>query len=210
MSERAFPVRTLLFVSLAVNLLAIGGIAGAFLSGARLQQPAPEPEPTALVERLPGPRAFMAALPPETRVKMRQELAASWRESRETRQAAAQARRDAFEVVEAQPFDAARVKEAFARMRAADQATLGVFHDNLIDVFAGMEEGERRMAIEALRSATPARRASVLPDGEVAPAAGGAIVPGDGTLREKMRERWRERRQQRLQQQPQQAAPATP
>ena len=32
---------------------------------------------------------------------------------------AAQARRDAFEVVEAQPFDAARVKEAFARMRAA-------------------------------------------------------------------------------------------
>jgi uncharacterized membrane protein len=209
MSERVFPMRTLLFVSLAVNLLAIGGIAGAFLSGARLQQPAPEPEPTTLVERLPGPRAFLAALPPETRVKMRQELAASWRESRETRQAAAQARRDAFAIVEQQPFDPARVKAAFAQMRAADQATLGVFHDNIIDVFANMEEGERRVAIEALRNATPARRASVLPDGEgAAPADGGAIVPGDGTLREKMRERWRERRQQRLQEQ--QQAPATP
>jgi hypothetical protein len=48
-----------------------------------------------------------------------------------------------------------------------------------------------------------------LPNGEAAPAAaGGAIVPGDGTLREKMRERWRERRQQRLQEQ--QQTPAAP
>lgn len=209
MSERAFPVRTLLFVSLAVNLLAIGGIAGAFLSGARLQQPAPEPEPTALVERLPGPRAFMAALPPEARVKIRQDLATSWRESREQRQAAAQARRDAFAVIGEQPFDAARVKAAFEEMRAADQAALGVFHDNIIDTFANLSNEERTAAIEALRAATPARRANALPDGEMGPAAGGAIVPGDGTLREKMRERWRERRQQRLQEQ-QQSAPATP
>jgi uncharacterized membrane protein len=209
MSERPFPVRTLLFVSLAVNLLAIGGIAGAFLSGARLRQPAPAPEQTTLIDRLPGPRAFLATLPQETRVKIRQELAASWRQSREARQAAAQARRDAFAAVSEQPYDAARVKAAFAQMRAADQAALGVFHDNIIDAFGNLSDEERNAAIEALRNATPARRANALPNGEAAPAAaGGAIVPGDGTLREKMRERWRERRQQRLQEQ--QQTPAAP
>ena len=208
MSERPFPVRTLLFVSLAVNLLTIGGIAGAFVSGARLQQPTPEPVQTELLQRLPGPRAFFAALPDEARMKMRQELAASWRESREARQASAQARRDAFAVAAAEPYDAARVKAAFASMREADQAALGLFHDNIIDAFGSLSVEERATAIEALRSSTPLRRAGAAPNGEDV-LGDGALAPGDGSLRERLRERWRERRQQRLQEQ-QQPAPATP
>ncbi|UPT61554.1 MAG: hypothetical protein M0D54_14205 [Hyphomonadaceae bacterium JAD_PAG50586_4] len=70
MSEQRFPWRTLLFVSVAVNLLVIGGIAGALASGVRVQRDNPE----AIVARMPGPRAFMAALPAETRVKVRAEL----------------------------------------------------------------------------------------------------------------------------------------
>ncbi|HVK80360.1 MAG TPA: periplasmic heavy metal sensor, partial [Verrucomicrobiae bacterium] len=127
MSEQRFPWRTLLFVSAAINLLVIGGIAGALASGARIERDDPE----AIVARMPAPRAFMAALPPETRVKIRAELVNSWVETREARVEARNARRDAFAAAGAEPFDAAAVKAAFARMRTADQAAIGVFHDNM-------------------------------------------------------------------------------
>jgi uncharacterized membrane protein len=37
MSESRFPWRTLLFISLAVNLLVIGAVAGAVVSGVRVR-----------------------------------------------------------------------------------------------------------------------------------------------------------------------------
>lgn len=154
MSERRFPWRSLLFVSAAVNLLVLGAVVGALGAGVRIQREAPE----ALVERIPGPRAFLTALPPETRAKVRQDLARSWVDSRTVRQAALQARRDAFAAAAVEPYDAARVRAAFARLRTADQAALGVFHDNIADAFAELSLEERRAALEALRRAPPARR----------------------------------------------------
>src|SRR4051794_14820628 len=115
MSERAFPWRTLLFASVAVNLLIAGAAIGAYTSRVRLERPV-----SPVAGRLAGPRAMMAALPQETRVKVRDELARTWTETLALRQQAAQARRDAFDTAAADPFDAARVRAAFAHVRESD------------------------------------------------------------------------------------------
>lgn len=199
MSESRFPWRTLLFISVAFNLLIVGAVAGAFGAGVRLQRENPQ----AVVDRLPGVRAFMAALPAEARVKVRQELVASWQESRDLRRAAGQARRDAFAAAATEPYDVARVRAAFARLRAADQAAIGVFHDNVADAFGAMTPEERRSALEALRTAAPARREAI-----AAPAAEEGVAAPAGERpalermtpqerRERFRERMRERREQR-------------
>jgi len=200
MNQSSFPTRTVLFISLALNLLIIGGVAGAWGAGVRLQR---ETETRAVVERMPGPRAFLRALPPEARELMRDELAESWGESREARQAAIQARRDAFAAVGAEPYDGARVRAAFERLRAADQAAIAVFHDNVIEAFGELSPEQRREALEALRNAAPAARESAgLPEDRAAP--GGALTPEQRqTLQERgeqRRERWRARREQRQQQ----------
>lgn len=199
----SFPWRTALLVSAGLNLLLIGGAAGAFGAGVRLQRPE---EPQAVVERLPGPRAFIRALPEPTQTKIREDMASSWVQSRERRQAALQARRDAFAVMAAEPYNAANVKAAFERLRQADQSAIGVFHDNIADAFATLSPEERRAALEALRRAAPARRDAVLPGDE-----GGVerpvLTPEE---RAERRERWRERRQARRdarQQQDQQPPP---
>lgn len=191
-----FPWRTLLFASVALNLLGVGAVAGALGAGVRVERQTPG----AVVDRMPGPRAFLAALPAETRAKMREELADSWVESREARRAAVQARREAFAVAATEPYDAARVREAFARLRAADQAAIGVFHDNVAEAFGALSPEERREALQALRRAAPARHRSAAPSGgdaAVAPANGEAGRPS--TLEER-RERRRERRRQRREQ----------
>lgn len=193
MSEQRFPWRTLLLVSVAVNLLVVGAVAGAYGAGVRLERQAPG----AVVDRMPGPRAFMGALPEAQRAQVRAELVASWGESRELRRAAVQARRDAFDAASAEPYDAERVRAAFARLRAADQAAIGVFHDNIVDAFGKMTPEERRGALEALRQAAPATRqnAGQIGEGEIAPAEGGVVR--DRPSMEERREAWRERRRQR-------------
>ena len=201
MSDTRFPWRTLLFVSLALNVLLIGAAGGAWLSGARVER---EPSDAAVVERLPGPRAFLRALPPETRAVMRDELADSWRESRETRQAAVQARRDAFAAVAEEPYDAARVRAAFERLRAADQAAIAVFHDKVIEVLGEVTPEQRREVLEALRNAAPASRQNGIAPVEEG-AAPAALTPEQRQTmqerRQERRERWRQRREERMQQQ---------
>jgi len=201
MSESRFPWRTLLFISLAVNLLVIGAVVGAVAAGVRVQRENPE----ALVARMPGVRAFMTAIPAEARPAVRRELVRSWQESRDARQAAIQARRDAFAVTTEEPFDAVRVRAAFARLREADQAAIGVFHDNMIDAFATLTPEQRQSTIEALRAAAPASRPSLMPTEDGATGAP-AIAPGlreqreplsRDERRERLRERLRERREQR-------------
>ncbi|MEZ6022873.1 MAG: periplasmic heavy metal sensor [Hyphomonadaceae bacterium] len=113
MSESKFPWRTLLFVSLAVNLLVIGAVAGAMGAGVRLQRQAPD----VVVTRMAGPRAFLNALPEEMRPRMRQALAESWVETREARRAAAEARRQAYIAAASEPYDAARPRSVRAGAR---------------------------------------------------------------------------------------------
>ena len=198
MSERTFPWRTLLFVSVAINLLIAGTAIGAYSSGVRLERPA---SPTAT--RSPGPRAMMASLPQETRAKVRDQVARTWAETRTLRQNAVQARRDAFDAAATEPFDAARVRAAFARVRTSDDAALAEFHNNMIDAFAQMTPDERQRAIIALRGAGPIRRAaireSVAPRVADDPAQQDALTPRQ-RFREAVRERIQERREQRREQ----------
>jgi uncharacterized membrane protein len=188
-----FPWRTLLFLSVALNLLAIGAVAGAWGAGVRLQREVGD----AVVARMPGPRAFLRALPPETREIMRRELADSWTESRELRRAALQARREAFETASTEPYDAERVRAAFARLREADQRAIAVFHDNVADAFARLTPEQRREAMEALARAAPARRQSVAPGDDVSEGAAPAQDDATATERQKMRDLLRERRRER-------------
>lgn len=200
MSDRPFPWRTLLFVSVAINLLVAGAAIGALGAGVRLERRSP----AAVVERLPGPRAFVESLPPSAQAPVREQLAESWVDSRDVRQAALEARRDAFAVASQEPYDVARVRAAFARMRAADQAAVGVFHDQMAQTFANMTPAERREALAALRRAPAAvRRTDANGDATAAP--GEQTPQGDGaqgqSLREQrrqaIRERMRERRERR-------------
>lgn len=200
MSESRFPWRTLLFVSVALNLLVIGGVAGAFGAGVRLERGESE---EAAVERMPAPRAFLRALPPETRAAMRQELAKSWQTSRETRQAAAQARRDAYAALAQEPYDATQVRAAFARLRAADETAIGAFHDNMIAAFGELTPEQRREAVAALRGAgRGARQGAAAPDRDAVDPA--ALSPEQRQdvqeRRQERRERWRERREERMRQ----------
>src|SRR5689334_12034405 len=119
MSERTFPWRTLLFLSVAINLLIAGTAIGGYAAGVRLERVA-----SASAGRLPGPRAMMAALPQETRAKVRDQVARTWDETRALRQQAVQARRDAFDAAASEPFDPVRVRAAFARVRSSDDAAL--------------------------------------------------------------------------------------
>lgn len=201
-----FPWRTTLFISLALNLLVIGAVAGAYGAGVRLQRDNPQ----AVVDRMPGPRAFMAALPPAARLKVRAELVRSWDQSRQLREQAGQARRDAFAAAAAEPYDAARVRAAFAHLRAADQAAIGVFHDNVIAAFGEMTPEERHQALDALRTATPATRPALAPGQRATDAPLPPMMERRIERRERIREAIRERRQQRQQQQQPAPAPSAP
>jgi uncharacterized membrane protein len=169
--------------------LIIGAVAGAFGAGVRVErQTGNAPFPT--------PRALIAALPQDTRAMVRTELARSWAETRALRQQAGQARREAFDAASAEPFDVERVRAAFARVRAADDAALATFHDNMIATLARMTPEERRRAIAAMRGAAPSRRQAL------APAAADQSQPFDPSARATPRQRFRaairERRRERM------------
>jgi uncharacterized membrane protein len=198
MSDKPFPWRTLLFISVAFNLIVVGAVAGAYGAGVRVQRDAPE----AAVTRMPGARAFIVAMPTEaTRQTMRGKLAESWVESRAARTAASQARREAFDAAAAEPYDVERVRAAFARLREADQAAIGVIHDDIVEAFGQLTPAERRAAIDALRRARPARRAALAPAGDQAGEAVAPVRERWQERREEIRERRRARREERRQQQ---------
>ncbi len=198
MSESKFPWRTLLFVSLAFNLLIMGAALGALGAGVRLQRASAE----AVVDRMPGPRAFMAALPAETRVKVREELTRSWVESRELRRSARDARREAFAAMSVEPYDVEHVRDAFARQREADQAAIAVFHNNVVEAFGALTPEERREALDSLRRAAPPRErgAPAVEDGVDQPAPLNEETRME--RRERLREALRERRRARQEAQP--------
>jgi uncharacterized membrane protein len=151
----SFPFRTLMFVSLAANLLIAGAVIGGSAAGLRLER---APTRNAVVERLPGPRAFMQALAPDAREKMRAELTQAVPETRQAREAARQARIDVYNAVRQEPYDPERVRAAFAHMREADAAVLAIFHDHVARAFAQLTPDQRSAALDALRNAQPAQQ----------------------------------------------------
>lgn len=198
----SFPWRTALFISLALNLIVVSAVVGAYLSGARLARPGE----TQAVQRLAGQRAFMRALPPEVRASLREDLVREGMDLRDERAAARQARVELFNAARAEPYDPARVRAAFAAVRAADGVLVENFHDTLSESFGRISAADRAAALDALAQQYPrGDRPPIERQGVEEGAAPGAPVVDEQTRRERrerMRERMRERREQRLQQTP--------
>jgi len=151
-----FPWRTALFLSLALNLVVISAVVGAVASGARLERPlqqAPAAGPAAVT-----PRAFMQALPPESRRIMRRALTGAAVDLREQRAAARAARLELYEASRAEPYDVERVRAAFAATRAADAAIISRLHDTVADALGRIDAEDRRVAVDAMAERASQRR----------------------------------------------------
>lgn len=142
-----FPWRTALFVSLALNLVAVSAVVGAFASGARLERPGHHGGGLARQMR---PRAFMDALPVETRRALRRDLAGDLAAISAQRTEVRDARLELYRVASADAYDADRVSGAFARVRAADAALQEPLHNALAQRLATLPADQRRAAIEAM------------------------------------------------------------
>lgn len=188
-----FPWRTALFISLALNIVIVSVAIGAFASGARLQRPAPE-STTEL--RFSGQRAFLRALPPEDRRQLRRDIAAELIAMREQRAASRQARLALYEAARAEPYDAERVRAAFAAVRAADAALLAGVHDALADGFGEVDPASRAAALDAMERERPSSGEPAIDAPDRAP-----LLDDEGRAerRERIRERLRERRERREQ-----------
>ncbi|HVY83810.1 MAG TPA: periplasmic heavy metal sensor [Caulobacterales bacterium] len=139
-----FPWRTLLFISVAFNLLLIGVGVGIILRG--------EPVTAAGGARLTTPRAIMAALPADARRPLRARLIQAWRESRDQRAEVREASAEVIRLLRADTYDANTMRQALARQRTAMSASTATFHDAAADAFTALTPAQRRAVADALVS----------------------------------------------------------
>lgn len=156
MSRRTLYI--LLFVSLAVNLFAIGLGAGAFFFGERLRPHRP-PE-----FRGGGPpmMAAAAALPDASREAYRQAISAEALAVRPKLREARQLRHDAWMKLGADPVDADMVAADLDRARALESEARAAIDRRIVDFTARLPVGERAPFAQAL--ANPPNRRGRRPD----------------------------------------------
>ncbi len=141
------PLAIVLVISLAVNALLIGLFAGNLLG--RPDHPGDR-----------GPRGgnsdFMMArsiedvVPEADRDQIRQAFRQAFRDSRDIWTEKRAARTALSEALAAEPFDAAAVDQAFADMRAADQALTARFQSVLSQELADLSVEQRATLVERL------------------------------------------------------------
>lgn len=140
MSRTVKALAALLFVSVAVNLAA-----GGYLLVRAFDEHRPPRFERVLTagggERLSPPAR--AALE-RAMISARPQMRAAWDEVGE-------ARREVGEALAADPLDAARIDGAFARLRAATEASQTSMHGALATAVTGMNAEERRHFIEHWR-----------------------------------------------------------
>ncbi|MDZ4778135.1 MAG: periplasmic heavy metal sensor [Alphaproteobacteria bacterium] len=161
-------LRTALFVSIAANILLVGVIGGAAISNARHERVATQNA----VARAPNVRAVLEAVPQERRAEIRGKVIAAWREGRPARLEARRARAEVYEIANAETYDAAAVKAAFARVRAADAKVAEQLQGTIADAMTGLTVEERRAALQRLvqrRAAAGPGRRLLSPDEAPAP-----------------------------------------
>ncbi|MGE3143252.1 MAG: periplasmic heavy metal sensor, partial [Hyphomonadaceae bacterium] len=147
MSERAFPWRTALYVSLAANLLVIGAVVGAYAAGLRLEKPGPRFEMAH--GGGPGRGGFMRALPEAEREAIRAELRRSFEETRALREALRTARENVLTAASAETYDPAQMNAALAELRAADGALQTAWQTTVAETMGRLSADQRRAAIGA-------------------------------------------------------------
>jgi uncharacterized membrane protein len=139
-------LRTALFASLAVNLLLVGVVGGATISNLRQDKTTAQKA----VARAPNMRALMDSLPPERAQAIRGDVVNTWRNARDERRAAREARIEVYRLAGEEPYDPAAVKGAFARMRVADGEVARQFQDVVADSMARLTADERREVLRNL------------------------------------------------------------
>jgi uncharacterized membrane protein len=160
--RRGFPWKTTAIAAMALNLLLIGAGVGALAAGARLTPPG-----------APGmgggggamTRSVLESLPQAKRDEVRRALGSGMKAAAPERRAAREARIAAFQAAMAEPYDAVAVRAAFAKMRAADVATLGKFDDSLVGVLGQLTPQERRAAMIELARRAQKGRGGLRPEG---------------------------------------------
>lgn len=146
-----FPWRTLLVVSMSINLLAVGAGIGFVASGARWRPPAFEAQQ---VQRQP----FLRALPEADRQKLLADLARAWSEGEAGRREAAEARRNLMMVAQQEPYNEAAVREAMAQMRAKDAVVQAKYQDTFAASLGKMSPEQRVQALRAASRPGPLRQ----------------------------------------------------
>lgn len=145
LSGRRLPV--FLLLSLMVNMLLVGILAGQFLAerergGARLA--GPPPAEARLV------RSLLQTLDAPDRAELRRAFGEVLRGNRDLIRERRQARRDMAAALGADPFRADELRAAFARMRTADAALQQSVQSALADQMAQLSPHQRRALSDLL------------------------------------------------------------
>ncbi|MDO8901449.1 MAG: periplasmic heavy metal sensor, partial [Phenylobacterium sp.] len=151
MSQRSLTIA--LFVSLAVNLFAIGAVVGGLVIGVRMSE-------GRMNAMRPGPPPIFSAasaLPEARQDAYRQALRGETREVGRSLMRAGEARRAAWGDLAADPYDPAAVRRALASAQAIEAQARSRLESRIVD-FAADLSLEERQALAGALSRPPARR----------------------------------------------------
>lgn len=102
--------------------------------------------------RRPGPRELIAALPPETRERVKTAMRAAGLRARPDFQASREARRQAVALAAADPYDAARVETLLDQSRALEIAGREKLEADSLAILANLSPTERAVFAEILNA----------------------------------------------------------
>ncbi len=150
MSQRNLTIA--LFVSLAVNLFAIGAVVGGLVIGTRMAQGRES-------AMRPGPPAFFqaaAALSPERQEAYRQTIRGEVGQVRRKLTQAGEVRREAWRDLGDEPLDPAAVRRDLARAQAIEAEARSAVEGRVVD-FAGQLSAQERQAFAEALARPPSR-----------------------------------------------------
>lgn len=127
--------------SLMANMILVGLLSGL------LMQAGPKGTP----DRPPRERISWGDRDDGSRQAMRRVFKEAFKASAEERTARVESRRQLAEAVIAEPYDADAVREAFRKLRSADDAVNEATHEAMVNLFASMSEEERQHVAQILR-----------------------------------------------------------
>lgn len=136
--------KTLLVVSLGLNLLVAGMVVGSALGHRKGDRPDPFFGG--------GMRPFVASLPQSQREHVRDRLRHNREAAREARQDLRRSAQGVRDAITAVPFDADALNAAFAAQRSVYDGIAASGHHALVEILAGMTEAERDQFIAKLKS----------------------------------------------------------
>lgn len=150
MSQRSLTVA--LFVSLAVNLFAIGAVVGGLVIGVRMS----EGRESAMRPGPPPIFSAASALPEARQDAYREALRSEAREVRRSLMRAGEARRAAWGEIAADPYDPAAVRRALTEAQGIEAEARSRLESRVVDFAADLNPEERQALAEAL--SRPPRR----------------------------------------------------